>query len=207
MHSASMIRGVLAVVAAVAALSPTSALAQRMHGAVGMSSGQGSGHFVSGSRSHFRFHNGFGHRGVIFIAPPIGYGDDPYDYPSATYDPSVSYGGPTYGTAAAPPAQPMAVYYPTGRYEMRGDGYSTPYQWIWIPNPPSGPPPSAPPPAGPSSSFQPEPPALPASSKPEPPGNTTVYRWTDTDGVLHFTDRLDTVPARYRAQAKSSRPS
>ena len=203
MHSASMIRGLLAVLAAVAALSPSTALAQRMHGGGGggMSSGSSVGHhFVGGSRSHF--HHGFGNRGFVFVAPPFWYGDDPFYYPSATYDPSITYGGAGYGTAAAPPpTMPMIVYYPTGRYELRGDGYTQPYQWIWIPNPPSAPP-SAPPP-----SSQPEPPAPPASSRPEPPGNTAVYRWTDGDGVLHFTDRLDTVPARYRPQGKSSRPS
>ena len=200
MHSASMIRGLLAVLAAVAALSPTTALAQRMHGTGGHSGGH---HFVSGSGSRSHFHHGFGHRGVIFVAPPFWYGADPFYYPTATYDPGVSYGGTTYGTAATPPPpMPTVVYYPTGRYELRGDGYWTPYQWIWIPNPPAAPPPSAPPP-----SSQPEPPAPPASSRPEPPVNTTVYRWTDGDGILHFTDRLDTVPARYRTQAKSTRPS
>ncbi len=203
MHSASMIRAVLGILVAVAALTPTPALAQRMHGSGGGTSGRhAGGHFVSGSRSHF--HHGFGHRGAVFIAPPFWYGADPFYYPTATYDPGVSYGGAAYGTTAAtPPQMPMVVYYPSGRYELRGDGYSTPYQWIWIPNPPSAPPPSSAPP-----SYQPAPPTTPpASSRPEPPGNTAVYRWTDADGILHFTDRLDTVPARYRTEAKSTRPS
>jgi len=50
-------------------------------------------------------------------------------------------------------------------------------------------------------------PAPPVSSRPEPSGNTRIYRWTDGQGVLHLTDRLDTVPERYRAQARASRPS
>jgi hypothetical protein len=47
-----------------------------------------------------------------------------------------------------PTYQPMyqnAVQYPHGRYELRGDGVYTLYQWVWIPNvavvPPAPPPP------------------------------------------------------------------
>jgi hypothetical protein len=45
------------------------------------------------------------------------------------------------------------------------------------------------------------------SSRPEPPGHTRVYRWTDADGTLHLTDRLDQVPARYRPSAGAAKPS
>ena len=31
------------------------------------------------------------------------------------------------------------------RWELRGDGLTVPYRWVWIPNPPSGPPSSMPP--------------------------------------------------------------
>jgi hypothetical protein len=50
---------------------------------------------------------------------------------------------------AAPPA--TVVSYPSGRYELRGDGVTVPYQWVWVPTqttlaPP--PPPIPPPPPG-----------------------------------------------------------
>jgi hypothetical protein len=52
---------------------------------------------------------------------------------------------------APPPTHPTVINYPHGRYELRGDGIQTPYQWVWIPNPPPPPPPPAAPPAPPSS--------------------------------------------------------
>ncbi len=51
---------------------------------------------------------------------------------------------------APPPTYPTVVQYPHGRYELRGDGMRTPYQWVWIPNPPPPPPPPAVPPGPPS---------------------------------------------------------
>ena len=36
-----------------------------------------------------------------------------------------------------PPPAPIyrnVVYYPHGRYELRGDGVYTAYQWVWIPS-------------------------------------------------------------------------
>jgi outer membrane lipoprotein SlyB len=62
------------------------------------------------------------------------------------------------------PATPTAVVYPTGRYELRGDGITTPYQWVWIPTPPP-PPPPPPAPAAPP----PPPPAPPPPPSPAPP--------------------------------------
>jgi hypothetical protein len=96
---------------------------------------------------------------------------------------------------------PSVIQYPTGRWELRGDGLTAPYRWVWIPNPPSAPPSSVPP-AG-----EPVAPTPPVSSRPEPPGNTRIYRWTDGQGVLHLTDRLETIPERYRSQARAGRPS
>lgn len=81
-------------------------------------------------------------------APPV------YYYPAYPAYPVVVE-RPYYSTvyvqapAAAPaPTQQYAnvVQYPHGRYELRGDGISTAYRWVWIPNPPP-PPPAAPPPA------------------------------------------------------------
>lgn len=49
-----------------------------------------------------------------------------------------------------PVPQPPVVQYPHGRYELHGDGTSTPYQWVWIPAVPPPPPPPPPPPAPPA---------------------------------------------------------
>jgi hypothetical protein len=58
----------------------------------------------------------------------------------------VVYTQPSQVVVVQPaPAYPTVVQYPHGRYELRGDGYRTPYQWVWVPNPPP-PPPAAPPP-------------------------------------------------------------
>jgi hypothetical protein len=75
------------------------------------------------------------------------------------------------------------VEYSDGRYELRGDGVSVPYRWVWIPNPPRAPPPT--------------------SSKPD----VRLYGWTDEHGVVNVTDRLDRIPARYREQAKRNASS
>ena len=69
-----------------------------------------------------------------------------------------SYAAPAYAppppayasrtvTLQPPPTPPSnTVQYPHGRYELRGDGVRTAYQWVWIPNaPPPPPPPAAPP--------------------------------------------------------------
>ena len=34
------------------------------------------------------------------------------------------------------------------------------------------------------------------------PGNTTIYSYTDSKGVIHFTDDLDSIPKEYRKNAK-----
>jgi hypothetical protein len=70
----------------------------------------------------------------------------PYYYPPAYY---VPYYVPSYAVAPAPPAPPAIqreVVYPQGRYLLYGDGVRTAYQWVWVPNPPSGPPPAQTPP-------------------------------------------------------------
>jgi uncharacterized protein DUF4124 len=150
---------------------------------------------------------------VIVEAPPAeAYGPDDYydasgsyspDDPSAGYNPPVVYTQPVNSPVSAPPPPPApptpnVIQYETGRYELRGDGMTTPYTWVWIPNPPP-PPPSAPPiaasPWGPGVSDAP---SVRASQ---------LYRWTDEQGVVHLTDRVDSVPRQYRAQAKQAPPS
>ncbi len=141
-----------------------------------------------------------------YYYPPSDYYPPPAYYPPAYYDPAMSYGAPARysappsGTVAVAPAPPQApptpnvVQFETGRYELRGDGVSTPYTWVWIPNPPTTPPPAAPtaPPVGPSS-----------GSGQVPPRAGQLFRWTDARGVVYWTDRLDAVPEQYRSKVKS----
>jgi hypothetical protein len=198
-------RVVLVIVAVSLAVAPTDVLAQRIGGGArvggGAASHRGVHHHSPGGRAFA--HRPFG-GGIVVFAPPFWYGSDfPYEsgpgYGSApAYLPAVG------GTLAlAPSAPPMlgVIEYPTGRWELRGDGLTVPYRWVWIPNPPSGPPSSMPP------SSEPVAPTPLPSSKPEPPGNTRIYRWTDAQGVLHLTDRLETIPDRYRSGARAGRPS
>jgi len=51
--------------------------------------------------------------------------------------------------APPPPPIPTVVQYPHGRYELRGDGTTIQYHWVWIPNPPPPPPAAPPPPSSP----------------------------------------------------------
>jgi hypothetical protein len=133
----------------------------------------------------------------LYYAPPTYYDSSGYSYPPAVYG-----GPPASGTVAVAPAptpspMPSVVHYPNGRYELRGDGITTPYTWVWIPNPPPPPPPSAAPPEG-------APPAPPKSGDPAPGRQSQLYRWTDEQGVAHWTDSRAAVPQQYRAQAKGT---
>jgi hypothetical protein len=87
------------------------------------------------------------------------------------------------------------IEYPAGRYELRGDGVATPYLWVWVPNPPPAPPTG--PPAT-ASAVRPAPPPPPSG----PPESSEVYRYTDEQGVVNWTDRWDAIPQQYRSQAK-----
>jgi hypothetical protein len=115
--------------------------------------------------------------------------------------PAAAYGPAAYAPAdaiapalpSAPPV-PALIEYPTGWYQLRGDGVSAPYAWVWIPKPPAPPLEVAgpPPPAAPA-------PAEPAASR-APRGQ--LFRWVDDQDVIHWTDRLDRIPPRYRAKAE-----
>lgn len=70
--------------------------------------------------------------------------------PPRVYSAPPVYRGQAY--AAPAPAPPTVVQYPLGRYELRGDGIATAYQWVWIPNPTIPPPPVGAPPAPPAAS-------------------------------------------------------
>jgi hypothetical protein len=81
----------------------------------------------------------FAHPRPVYAAPV-------YTAPVVVHRPVVYRPAPV---VVAAPAPANVVYYPHGRYELRGDGVYTAYQWVWIPNatvavaPP--PPPAAPP--------------------------------------------------------------
>jgi hypothetical protein len=136
---------------------------------------------------------------VVYVPPPVYatprpyYGPyyDPGLYappPPPVYEPPASSFAPPGGTVSVAPPMPNVIEYPNGRYELRGDGITTPYQWVWIPNPPAGPPPDAP--------SAPDAPAAPG-----PASKLELYRWTDEQGAVHWTDRYDAVPEQYRSQA------
>lgn len=74
---------------------------------------------------------------ATYYAAPPAYGAPP------VYAAAPAYANPAYSAPAS--AQPRVVQYPHGRYVLQGDGITTAYQWVWIPNPP-GPPPTATPP-------------------------------------------------------------
>lgn len=68
----------------------------------------------------------------VYYTAPVVYGA-PVVVERPVYYTALAYAPPT-------PQQPTVVQYPHGRYELRGDGVYTAYQWVWIPNPPPPPP-------------------------------------------------------------------
>jgi len=120
---------------------------------------------------------------VLAVNPPSG-----YDQPIVVTDGS--------------PSIPAVIEYPTGWYQLRGDGVSTPYVWVWVPKPPPAPvqppamvPPVPPPPVG---SLIPDGPQ-PAESSARRQG---LYRWVDEESVVHWTDQRESIPQRYRARVE-----
>jgi hypothetical protein len=130
-----------------------------------------------------------------YYPPPVAYYPPPYSSPPSYYGPPASYGpppvryAPPSATVSVAPARPTpnVAQFATGRYELRGDGVSIPYAWVWIPNPPTAPP----------QAVRPNPPSEAARVSP-------VYRWIDEQGVAHATDRLGAVPEPYRSRATQS---
>jgi hypothetical protein len=108
----------------------------------------------------------------VYTPPPAVYAPAVY-FSAPVHAPPVVYSAPVH----SPPPMPRVVEYPTGRYELRGDGVTTPYTWVWIPNPPAAPPPA------PSDRERP-------SSDVAPTRRTQAYRWIDEQGVVHWTDRV-----------------
>jgi hypothetical protein len=187
--------GLTLVVALSVAAAPSTAAADGRHGAV-------RGDFHGSRRFDGHPHHGFGHRRAfpVFLAPSVVLEPSvlaaPYVIAPPVYAPPPAY--------AAPPAAsvPRVVEFPTGRYELRGDGVYSPYAWVWIPNPPAAPPPPPPPSAPPGSpAAAPDPRPRPAPSR-----TASLYRWTDERGVTTWTDSLEKVPARYREHARALAP-
>ena len=58
---------------------------------------------------------------------------------------------------------------------------TTPYTWVWIPNPPTAPPATLPMDDS-------------VSDKSTPKRSSRLYRWTDEQGVVHVTDNREAVP-------------
>jgi hypothetical protein len=146
---------------------------------------------------------------VIVTAPPVAYLTPPTYGPTAYYDaPGIAGSGseafaPPLPTAPAPPPSvPSVVEYPTGRYELRGDGEASPYTWVWVPKPPPPPaaPPETPPPAPPE--VRADPPARPIETRGSGSDSNDLYRWTDDRGVTHWTNMPNAIPEPYRSQVR-----
>src|SRR2546426_8248139 len=132
---------------------------------------------------------------IVASAPPAIESSPPVVY--AQPPPSVS-------VAPSPLPTPTVIEYPTGWYQLRGDGVTTPYAWVWIPKPPPAPPSEAPPTVPPA-----QPSTAPSGPRTVPPvqsrsseSSGKLYRWTDEQGVAHLTDRLNSIPERYRSEAQ-----
>jgi hypothetical protein len=164
---------------------------------------QGSRRF---DRHHHHHHRGFVHRPAfpVFVTPSLVVAPPVLVAPPVVYAPAPVY--PALPVYAPPPAyatsppMPRVVEFPSGRYELRGDGVHSPYAWVWIPNPPPVPPVPAVPPPPPAAPPEPGPARRPAAQ------TAMVYRWTDEQGVTTWTDSLEKVPARYRGQAGRRAP-
>jgi hypothetical protein len=152
-----------------------------------------------------RFHRSFSpgyfvgaYGAPLYYAPPVA---EAPSYDITVYAPTQVYiappvyvpvAAPAAVSAAAPAAAPSSVVeYPEGRYELRGDGVSVPYAWVWIPNPPAAPPAATPPAAAPGGGGR------------SPAPRSQLYRWVDPQGVLHVTNNADAVPERLRKRAES----
>jgi hypothetical protein len=127
---------------------------------------------------------------VVVLAPPV------------SAPPSVVYVAPppVANLVPEPPSRPTVVEHPTGRYELRGDGMTAPYRWVWIPNPPGEPPPAP----GQTPSLDPSvpSPSMPPAAPRPPAARSEVYRWADDEGVAHWTNKLEKIPAPYRSRAE-----
>ncbi|HEU4366895.1 MAG TPA: hypothetical protein VFV05_01555 [Methylomirabilota bacterium] len=147
-----------------------------------------------GASPHRPFFPGFTSPSVV-VTSPLVVAPAPVYISPAPYAPPVAYAPPPAYASPLPPV----VEFSTGRYELRGDGVTSPYVWVWVPNPPAAPPappaPAAPPAEAPDSG---------GTGQAAPGRPVVIYRWTDEDGVTTWTDSLEKVPARFRAETRRS---
>jgi hypothetical protein len=164
------------------------------------------GHAQAGRHHHHGHHRGFGRHGfvggggVVLYSPPL-YSAPVYGPPAYSYEPAYAP-APAYeyapSLAMTPPPLPTVIEHATGRYELRGDGLTSPYKWVWVPYPPAAPPATPPPDV-----TEPAPSRSVVSAPNEPaPRRSTLYRWKDHDGVMHWTDNVANVPPEFRAKAE-----
>jgi hypothetical protein len=123
-------------------------------------------------------------------APPVTVNVSPVVYVSPTVYVSPAAAAPPADPVAAP-APPPVIEYPTGRYELRGDGVATPYSWVWIPNPPAAPPAATP---------SPDEPRRPAGAVTA--ARSPVYRFTDDEGTVIWTNQVERVPEPLRTKSQ-----
>lgn len=183
------------IVGVVAAAMPAPAVAEQRHHHRARLGPDASRHRDRDTRHHGHHRHHFPRPIVTFYSPPSVVYYTYYTPPPVYYAPPVVYQAPPPVYAPAP-AIPRVVEYPTGRYELRGDGVTTPYDWVWIPNPPPAPPALVDPPPVTRQST-------PVAVMPSAPRE--AFRWTDEHGVTTWTDRLDSIPERYRAQVQRLR--
>lgn len=169
----------------------------------GFAGGGGGGWFAPWGTTTVYYGQGYdwggaGNAPVTYYAPQ--YYAPSYPAPAVFAPPA----GSTMSVVPAPPA-PSIVAFPGGHYELRGDGVTAPYQWVWVPNPPSAPPVPPAPPAAPPAQATPL--AQPQSSDPSSRRGSQLYRWTDDQGTVHWTNRGEAVPAKYRKEAKYTPPA
>ncbi len=137
---------------------------------------------------------------TTFVAPPsvIVVAPASEAVASVTYEPAP-VAAPAPGAivpAATVLPTPTLVDFPTGWYQLRGDGVRAPYTWVWIPKPP----------AAPAVTEMEAPRAAPEPRDAPRPREAAgpAYHWTDDGGVTTWTNRLDRVPKRFRGQAARS---
>jgi hypothetical protein len=111
---------------------------------------------------------------VVYVSPTV--------YVST---PAAAPPVPVVMASPVPPPPPPVVEYPTGRYELRGDGVGTPYLWVWVPNPPSAPPAAS----------------AAAPDEPRATSRSQIYRWTDEEGTVIWTNRVESIPEPQRPRA------
>jgi hypothetical protein len=81
----------------------------------------------------------------VYAAPPVVVHAPPPVYPAPVYAspvyaaPLAAHAGPPVVLRPPAPRPPAIVDYPHGRWELRGDGLSVAYHWVWIPKPPPPP--------------------------------------------------------------------